>query len=326
MNIGKLAESALKRSVIRDVKKLNKESNAGVGVDASKCGNTFVSTQCLSGNEEGITELTIYRAVNSLAAAGARAEAVTLTLALPCEDAENVAKRAMREAARACAQANVNLISGNTIVTANNALTVSATALGRNVVLYAKENAFSSDKAEPAAVECITAEGKVLVMLGYTGCAGAAMLAKEHKKELTQKLPEDFIDKAIDSFDESLCSEKAFELFAKTSAIVHDVEDGGVFSAIWELCEREGVGCEVNVKDIPIKQVTVEICERFDINPYIMRGDGAMLAIVADTPEARACGAVIGKITKDNSRVVVIGEEKRFLEPNRTDDYYNITK
>ncbi len=312
MNMGKLAESALKRSVIRDLKKQNNKSNAGVGVDAYESGDMLVSAQCLFGNEEGITELAVYRAVNSLAAAGGRAETVTLTLALPSEEAENVAKKAMREAARACAQAKVQLISGNTVVTSNDALTVSVTAMGRKAFM-------------DVPTDC-EVENKVLVMLGHTGCAGAAMLAKEYRKVLSERLSGDFVDKAANAFDDCLCAEDVLSFYSKTGAKMHDVEDGGVFAGIWELCEREGVGCEVFIKDIPIKQVTVEICERFDINPYIMRGDGAVLAIAPDVPEAYDAGTVIGRITKDNSRVVVIGEEKRFLEPNRTDDYYNISK
>ena len=105
--------------------------------------------------------------------------------------------------------------------------------------------------------------------------------------------------------------------------MAHDTEDGGVFGALWELCERENTGCRVNIRDIPIKQSCVEVCELFDINPYQMRGDGSVVAIGPDTPENRALSTVIGFTTPGNDRVLIMGEEQRFLTPNRTDDYYN---
>lgn len=313
MNMGKLAESALQRSVIREVKKMNKSSNAGVGVDAGiLTENTCVAVQCMSGNEAGLTELCIYRAVNSLTASGAAAESISLTLALPYEDAEARAKAAMKEAARACAQARVNLIAGNTIVTGNEQLTVSVNAYGTKAPTKTPEHGEG---------DC----PKVLLMIGNTGTAGAAMLAANRKNELCKRLPETFIERA-ENLADCLLDKELAKLCLEYGALMHDCEDGGVFGALWELCEREGVGCEINIKDIPISQVTVEICEFFDINPYTMRGDGACLAIVEDEPEICSRGQVIGRITKDKSRVVVIGEERRFLEPNRVDDYHNIKK
>lgn len=314
MNIGKLSGSALFRSVIRSVRKMNNESNAGIGVDAGLiCDGVMAAVQTLCGNEDGLTELAIYRAVNSLAAAGVCAESITLSLALPEAEPEECAKKAMKEAARACVQAKINIESGNTIVTRNKYLTVTVTATGKRSAVKSEEESNGN---------------RLLLMLGYVGTAGAAMLAKTHREELTKRLPGDFVDKASEAFDECLQANRILKLYNrlrtehKETIPAHDVEDGGLFGAVWELCERENVGCEIDIDKIPIRQVTVEICEFFDINPYTMRGDGAMLAIVPDIPEGYSEGTVIGHITKDKNRVVILGEERRFLEPNRTDDYY----
>ena len=44
---------------------------------------------------------------------------------------------------------------------------------------------------------------------------------------------------------------------------MHDVTTGGIFGALWELAEASGVGLEIELKKIPIRQETVEICEFF---------------------------------------------------------------
>ncbi len=58
---------------------------------------------------------------------------------------------------------------------------------------------------------------------------------------------------------------------------MHDVTEGGIFGALWEMAESSGIGLEIDLKKIPLKQETVEICELFDINPYGLIASGAML-------------------------------------------------
>ena len=109
---------------------------------------------------------------------------------------------------------------------------------------------------------------------------------------------------------------------------MHDVAEGGVFGAVWELCERLSAGVELDLKKIPICQETVEICEYFDVNPYQLKGDGALLFVTHDSgaaikalKEAGISAAVIGRMKEGNDRILVNEDETRFLEPNRVDDY-----
>lgn len=58
---------------------------------------------------------------------------------------------------------------------------------------------------------------------------------------------------------------------------MHDVTEGGIFGALWEMAEASGVGLDIDLKKIPIRQETIEICEVYDINPYLLISSGAML-------------------------------------------------
>lgn len=42
---------------------------------------------------------------------------------------------------------------------------------------------------------------------------------------------------------------------------MHDVTEGGIFGALWEMAEASGVGLEIDLKKIPLRQETVEVCE-----------------------------------------------------------------
>lgn len=86
--------------------------------------------------------------------------------------------------------------------------------------------------------------------------------------------------------------------------------------------EASGAGLRVDLKKIPIRQETIEICEYFDCNPYLIASDGVLLA---GTPDGARLverfaskdipAAVIGTVTDGQGRVVINGDETRFLVP-----------
>ena len=67
--------------------------------------------------------------------------------------------------------------------------------------------------------------------------------------------------KALDAYI-SVQSEAAVAVTSGVSAM-HDVTEGGIFGALWEMAEASGVGLEIDLKKIPIRQETVEVCEFF---------------------------------------------------------------
>ena len=58
---------------------------------------------------------------------------------------------------------------------------------------------------------------------------------------------------------------------------MHDITEGGVFGALWEMAEGAGTGLDVDLRKIPIRQETVEICEFFGVNPYLIMSSGSMM-------------------------------------------------
>ena len=114
---------------------------------------------------------------------------------------------------------------------------------------------------------------------------------------------------------------------------LHDVSEGGIFAALWELAESASVGLEIDIKKIPIKQESVEICEFFDINPYKIASGGCLLIatedgnlMVRELEKAGIHAVVIGKATDSNDRVLLNEDECRFLETVQVDELYNFGK
>ncbi len=323
MKSGKVSEAVLKRSVIKTVNKQQKQNTvakAVVGLDAGlfaqeeMTGVMAVSSAALSGCEEGLAAVAVKRACNSLAASGAKPEAVTLQLMLSESTEEKELKDMMKEAVSACEESGVALVNGHTQVSAFvTEPVISVTAMGSaSAVMTLEETVYGSD----------------LVMTKSAGLAGATLLAKYYRENLHERYTYSFIDKAAARETEVSVLPEIKVLKKLGIRQMHDVAEGGVFGAVWELCERLSAGVELDLKKIPICQETVEICEYFDVNPYQLKGDGALLFLTHDSAaaikalkEAGISAAVIGRITDSNDRILINEEETRFLEPNRVDEY-----
>ena len=171
--------------------------------------------------------------------------------------------------------------------------------------------------------------GQDIVITKWAALEGTAILAKEKEEELLQKFPAFLIEEAK-GYSQYLSIIKEAAIAGKSNvSAMHDITEGGVFGALWEMAESAGVGLTIDLKKIPIKQATVEICNYFDVNPYEMMSSGSLMLaadngydLVRVLEEAGIHAAVIGKVTEGNDRVVTNGEETRFLEPPKTDQLY----
>lgn len=328
MKSGKVSEAVLKRSILKTVNKQQKQqlvSKGSVGSDAGlfSCeemtGAMATSCTVLSGCEDGLAATALQRACNSLGAAGGSPVAVTVQLMLPEAAEEKELKHIMQEIVSASETADVVLANGHTQSSAFvTEPVISVTAMGYASAVNTEEE---------------TVYGSELVMTKSAGLAGSVLLAKHYRENLHERYTYTFIDKA--AAREELVSVLPEIKIVKELGIrhMHDVAEGGVFGGVWELCERLSAGVELDLKKIPICQETVEICEYFDVNPYQLKGDGALLFLTHDSGTAihalHAAGipaAVIGRITDSNDRVLINEDEIRFLEPNRVDEYEKARK
>lgn len=326
MKIGKVPESVLKRSILKQIHTKRKEVllGAAVGEDCAAVelgeDEIFVlSTDPITGTAEDIGSLAITVTLNDLASAGAEPLGVMLTVLLPEEITEQDIRQMIRQAEEACSQADVQIMGGHTeVTTAVTRPVITVTGVGK-----AKKGTLVSTAGAKAGMD--------IVVTKWVGLEGTSILAKEKKAELLTRFSEYFISQA-QNFDKmiSVLPEALAAVKSGVSAM-HDVTEGGIFGALWEMAESSGVGLEIELKKIPLKQETVEICEFFDINPYELISSGAMLMaaddgnqLVLDLKKAGIPACVIGKATAGNDRVLLNGEERRFLEPPKTDELYKV--
>jgi hydrogenase expression/formation protein HypE len=68
---------------------------------------------------------------------------------------------------------------------------------------------------------------------------------------------------------------------------MHDVTEGGVLGAAWEMCRVAGAGARIWTDKIPVDPITHKICNHFGLDPLRLISSGSMLITVApDKKEA----------------------------------------
>ena len=326
MKAGKLKESMLKRSVLKQLHTRNKDVIAApsVGGDYGAMSITDEMAVVLSSDPvtltaDAIGSSAIIAACNDVACSGATPTGVTATLLLPTSFNEDELKRLMKDLDEACQSCGVDIISGHTEVTrAVKEPVVVVTAMGT----ISKEKLLLSGNIKP---------GMDIVATKWVALEGTAILACEKEDELRTRYAQPFIDNAkVFRQMMSILPEAAVATKSGASAM-HDVSEGGVFGALWELAESAGVGLEIDLKKIPIRQETIEICEFFDLNPYKLLSGGCLLiatedgnGLVMELEKADIPAVIIGKATDNNDRVLINEDERRFLETTQTDELYRI--
>ena len=326
MRLGKVSDSVLKRSVLKKIKNHREEVILGAALGEDCAFLQFeegdlvgVTTDPVTCTKFGSGKVAVYNVTNDLAAGGAMPVAVLVSALFPKKTSEEKIKAHMEEIEETCALLNIQIAGGHTEITdAVIRPVLTLTGIGK----AKKENITPTKNAKPF---------QDVVMTKWIGLEGTYLLAKERREELLSRYPESMIDSA-EEFGKflSVVPEAATAIMSGVSAM-HDVSEGGVFSALWQLAESSGVGLEIDMKKIPVKQETIEICEFFGLNPYYFVSGGALLIVtdnghdlVNELAKQEIFATVIGKTTDGNDRVVMNDYEKRFLEPSQSDGLHQM--
>jgi len=323
MKIGKISNSILDRSVLKIIKTKRKEVLYGpkFGRDCSviKSDNdyTLISTAPVMIKCNKAEDFKIDRVINNLCSAGAEAVCLMLHILLPENAEESLLKSIMKEAEKECQKYNVQIAGGHTEVTdAVNKAVVTITGIGK------ADRILSSDSAKP---------GDDIVITKWVGLKGTVKIAKEKEEDLLKRFAPPFLEAAKDLEKYiSVVNEAAVAVKSGAHAM-HDISEGGIFGALWELSSASHVGLEIDLKEIPIRQETIEVCEAYGLNPYEMISSGSLIIttengydLVRELKKEGIHAKVVGKVTEGNDRILINGEERRFLEPSKSDEIYKM--
>lgn len=318
MEQGSIEELILTRSVTKHIRKNNKSfvSTQGVGVDYSQVpmsGDMVTAEACY---EDPF--IAWIKAFNNLFMSGAKAIGARITMLLPVTCEEIAIKGYMSTFNQLADSRKLQIMGGQTKV---------SSGICRPMFVVTAYGEAGKWCPNIKGIE----EDFDIVMVGYTGHMGANLIAKNCFEKLCEHFSKDYIEGYIADEASYSLEEVSMLLADENTFYMHDVSTGGIHGALWQLGSRINKGLAIDHFKLPVKQETIEICEYYNLNPYMLEGTGAVAVVVKSGDETvsrlKACGfvaATIGKVTSNKEKVVFINDEKRFLAPPKGDEIYKV--
>lgn len=270
-----------------------------------------LSTDPITGAGEILGSLAVHVNCNDIAAQGIAPVGLMLTLLAPPGTTEEELEQVMKQASREAARLNVEIIGGHTEITsAVNRMVISGVALG-----------FKPQTAQPVRAVC---PGDVLVMTKTAGLEGTGILMSDFADALSSILTPEELESRHHFFDQLSVVPEGVLGGDHHALKLHDVTEGGIYGAAWEMCQAVSLGCRVFEDLIPVHPLTEKVCRHFDIDPYRLISSGALLLIFS--PEAatgylealKACGirgAIIGEVLAEGFEILRGSDTVPLLPP-----------
>lgn len=184
-------------------------------------------------------------------------------------------------------------------------------------------------KQEPEVNSGSMKPGQDLLIAGYIGLAGTVQIARRMESELLKRFTKQFVNRC-----QQMSGMKGMnpEFWQEAGASYwREAGDGGIMAALWEVFEESNLGFEIELRKLPIRQETVEVCELFDINPYRLLSKECMILtaengndLVRILSEQGIHAVIIGKAEAGIKRQIYNGETRSFLDRPKPDELYKI--
>ncbi len=319
LRLGKLDNDDLDRLVLQKFRRVRPESLSSptIGQDCAVAdiGGDLLVLSCdpiTSASIAHLGRLTVHVSCNDAAAAGAEPVGLLVTLLMPPDGTMEQIAQIACDLSDAAQLANVDILGGHTEVT--DAVTRAVT----NAAVIARQPRDQVLRGMRPSDE--------IVMTKWAAVEGTTILAEDFADRLVA-VPAHLLDAA-----RALCGQLSIVAESRIAmrfgaAAMHDVTEGGVLGASWELGFANGCAVEIDTARIPVREETRALCEALSLDPLRLIGSGSLLIACEDGAglcRALQAGgihaAVIGRAIP--GRVSYTGGET--LEEPHADELYRL--
>ncbi|MBC8060368.1 MAG: AIR synthase [Clostridiaceae bacterium] len=325
MKVGKLDWNELKQ-LIENNRSVNREDvrvKSGIGEDCSVISfgslECVVSTDPITGADKNIGRLAVHINCNDIAASGAEPVGLLVTILAPETATLEEISEIMREIDEETKKLNVEILGGHTEVTrAVNKIVVSCTAIGKI-------------KAMKAVTTAGAKIGDDIIVTKSLCLEGSSILANDYSQRASQVLTPEELLEAINYIDKLSVVEEGIAAGKIGANSMHDITEGGVLGALWEMAKASNMGFLVYEEKMPISEITRRLCKHFKIDPLKFISSGSMLITAENGQEfvhlLQRCGiksTIIGKITEGKGILVDANKVENEVCPPERDELFLI--
>lgn len=328
LKTGKLDSRLLEEIVFKNIKFKRPEvlTRPGIGEDCAVVDfgtyECVISTDPITAAVSEIGRLAVHVSCNDIASNGIEPLGIMLTVLLPEGITEEDVEMIMKQAGETSEELGVEIIGGHTEITpAVTKPVIVSTAIGRG-------EKWASQQAENMK------PGDYILITKQAGLEGTGIIATDFKGELIGLLTEDEFREAASMLRQVSVVKEGVIAGKIGTAGMHDITEGGVLGAVWEMCDIANTGAEVWIDKIPVAEVTKKICDHFDIDYLRLISSGSMMIMVhpevkeqmvTALDEAGVPVACIGRIRdREEGVCMVIEDEKIVIAPPVSDELYKV--
>ncbi len=280
-----------------------------------------VTTDPITGADDEIGILGVHIACNDLASAGAEPVGLVVTILAPENTELDVIEKLMLQIKETAEDLKAEIIGGHTEITdAVNRLVLSVTALGR----VKRDNLVTTHGAKP---------GDAIIITKYAATEGTAILAYLFEEEFNREFGHEFVETSKTLLGTVSVVKEGLLAARYGVTCMHDVTEGGVLGAAWEIGRASGYGIEIEKRKIPILEETRRISHFLSIDPLKLISSGCMLITTPNGEELLRIlhqqnikASIIGKVTFGKDCILRDGNENIKIDAPDSDELYKARK
>ncbi len=302
MRVGKLTPDELNQYVFRHLVQRRPEImvRSALGEDSTllDLGDSLcvMSTDPITGASQKSGWLAVHVSANDVASNGAEPVCCLMTILAPPDCSMEEIEEVMVDAAKAAAELNIEISGGHTELTsAVNRLVLSTTVIGK----ANRTGILRTDGAK---------DGDDIVVTKTIGLEGTAILAQDAKEHMLQWFRMDDIEKASRLIDQISVVPEGLAATAFGVNAMHDITEGGLLGATYEMASGAGLGFDLFVDRIPIHHLTKAFCECMQMDVLRFLSSGSMLIASSNGQE------LVQHLESKGIKATVIGQFKQYSE------------
>lgn len=175
-----------------------------------------------------------------------------------------------------------------------------------------------------------SAAGCDIILYGYAALPATDDLLSDKYAQIAEKTGRVYADRIKYNVGSCIKALAAYE-DAVLSAIKKDdpdtviwrCGDDGVFGALWHMTAASHIGMHLDVRLIPLRQESIELCNMSDLNPYREKSDGCMILtspcgartveIINGVTEGKIPCVIAGYTLKGKEKLLINRDEIQYL-------------
>ena len=304
--VGKLTPQQLHEAVFkyRGYQRPEVLLGSSLGEDAAVIafgpGQVVVSTDPITGASCRSGWLAVHVAANDVLCSGAEPVACLITILAPLNTEESKIAIIMKEASEAAQELQMEICGGHTEVTDSvNRIIISTVVLGiRNEELFPGNLCIEPDSA--------------IVVSKPVGLEGSAILARDYHRQLSGFMESSELEE-LSSFFNSISVARESRIAVRHGVMVmHDVTEGGILGALFEMSLSRKMGFTLEEEAIPIHPLTHKLCQIMHADPLRLISSGCLIIVcrvgetlVKELREQGMDAAVVGHFTSRQERIML---------------------